>query len=273
MKIAESGVATVTTSRPVPVGELVSAWWAVQRGEFRQSAVRRPARATATPVQRWQVAPGEAAILVVGCGGAAGASTVALLLATVAVHSRVVDCAPKACSGLAGAGTAELGEAGEGWIDASRGEVRIQRRCDDPDAPELLPAPLPGQPGMVTVLDCWWELRQVLASPGWLGDVARDGARLVLVGRATVPGMRKLENSLALVGQVRCWAAVTGASARRLPGPVGHSMGPLTRHLVQDDRLVLLPDNAVLAVSGITTDPLPRSYTPVASRLLGGLLP
>ena len=263
--------AVVPSHHPVPVGELIDAWWAVQRGEFRRSAASR-GQAPRSVATAWRPAPGEVPILVTGCGGSVGASTVALLLASAAPRSRVVECSPRACSGLAGASTAELGEAEAGWLCGTRGEVRIQRRSDDFESPDALPAPVEGVPGGVTIVDCWWELRQTLASPGWLGNLARECERVVLVARATVPGMQRLESSLSMLRPDRCWPVITGASARRLPRPVGHAMGPLTRQLVRGGRLHCLPDNPVLALSGITTEPLPRSYAPAAARLLEGLL-
>lgn len=271
MSVRAARAAAVPSPHPVPVGELIDAWWAVQRGEFRRGATPRP-QVPQIDASSWRPAPGEVPILVIGCGGSVGASTIALLLALAAPRSRVVECAPRASSGLAGASTAELGDAHAGWLGGTRGEVRIQRRGDDCESPDALPAPVEGVAGGVTVVDCWWEPRQTLTSPGWLGNLARECERVVLVARATVPGMRRLESSLTVLRPDRCWPVVTGASARRLPRPVGHAMGPQTRQLVRSGRLFCLPDNPVLALSGITTAPLPRSYGPTAARLLEGIL-
>lgn len=262
-----------TASRPVPVGELVAAWWAVQRGEFRSGSLPRPQQSAIGRARTtWHPAPGEVPVLVVGCAGSVGASTVALLLGSAASRSRVVECAPAACSGLAGASTAELGEGADGWVEGTRSELRIQRRGDQVAAPDLIPSPLPGITGGVSVVDGWWDLRQVLAGHGWICELARSCSRVVLVARASVPGMRQLESHIALLGADRCWAVATGSTLQRLPRAVHHSMGPLTRQLHQAGRLYCLPYNRELALSGITTEPLPKAYSQVAARLLEGLL-
>ncbi|MGC3995465.1 MAG: hypothetical protein QM779_15340 [Propionicimonas sp.] len=259
-----------TPARPVPIGELLDAWLAVQRGQFRHSTATPPVPAPATVA--WQPAPGEVPVLVVGCGGSVGASTVALLLAGAIDRARVVDCAPASHSGLAGASTAELGEAANGWLAGRRDTTLIQRRHDQPPTPQGLPAPLPGDPGWLTVVDSWWEPRQLLTQAGWLADLARTCPRVVLVTRASIPGMARLEAVLATFGPERCWAVVV-ASPHRLPSPVERSLGSRTVQLRASGRLFSLPPNPVLAMSGITTEPLPRAFAATAHQLLEGLLP
>lgn len=258
---------------PVPIGEVLEAALALKRREFRHGPVRVTATAAPAAASTWHTEPGEAPILVLGCSGSAGTSTVALLIAQTFPRSRLVECAPGAGSGLAGASTAELGEANHGWVEGSRGELRIQRRRDHVLTPDELPRPLPCWPGAISVVDSWWNLRRVLASSGWLADLARSCPRVVLVTRATVPGMRQLEGDLALLEAERCWAVATGIAPPGRRRPVEHSLGPRTRQLRQAGRLVGLPYNAALAQSGITTEPLPRSFHHSASLLQRGLLP
>lgn len=263
--------------RPVPVGELLDAWHAVMRGDFRRGATR-PTTPTTVPTDPtptvWQPAGGETPVLVVGCGGSSGASTVALLLAHAAGRARVVECAPGSCSGLAGASEAELGEVADGWVQGSRGDVLIQRRSDPLMGAAAVPAPpLAIGEGGVTVVDCWWEFGQVLASPGWLGDLARSCPRVVLVARGSVPGLRRLETCLAMAGGGRCRVLVTGVTERRWPRHVEASMGPLARQLRASGHLYCLPDHPGLSLSGITPAALPKSFDPTASLLLKGLLP
>lgn len=257
---------------PVPIGEVLEAALALKRREFRHGPVQ-PASTTAPAASIWRTEPGEAPILVVGCSGSAGTSTVALLLAETFRRSRLVECAPGAGSGLAGASTAELGEADRGWIEGKRGEVRIQRRRDQIETPDELPRPLPCWPGAISVIDSSWSLRRVLAGNGWLTELARSCPRVVLVTRATVPGLRQLEGDLALVEADRCWAVTTGVGSHRWSRVVEHSMGPRTRQLRRAGRLVELPYSAALSQAGITTEPLPRSFRHPASLLQRGLLP
>jgi len=271
-----NGVASPTSTLdgwgPVPIGEVIEAALALKRREFRRGPGR--AASAATPASSiWHTEPGEAPILVVGCSGSAGTSTVALLLAETIPRSRLVECAPGAGSGLAGASTAELGEAAYGWIEGTRGEVRIQRRRDQVATPDELPRPLPCWPGAISVVDSWWSLRRVLAGNGWLAELARSCSRVVLVTRATVPGLRQLEGDLSLVEADRCWAVTIGVASHRLSRVVEHSMGPRTRQLRRAGRLVVLPYSGALAQAGITTEPLPHSFRHSASLLQRGLLP
>lgn len=265
------GAATNVVSRPVHIGELAAAWLAVQRGDFRTSGLRRPVTDD-TATESWQPAQGELPIVVAGCAGSVGASTVALLLASAGA-GRVVECAPSGSSGLAGAATAELGEIGDGWIEGRREGTLVQRRRDNPDRPDAIPVPLSGQPGGVTVVDCWWPFPQLLAGSGWLADLARGCPRIVLAARVSIPAMQQLETHLGLAGADRCWVVAAGVPSRRWPKPAEHAMGPLTRRLRDEGRVVTLPHDPGLAVTGVTTEPLPRSFEPLAAQLLKGLLP
>lgn len=263
-----------TATRPVPIGELLQAWLAVQAGDFRRGPEpSRPRPIAAAGSRPWLPCPGEAPVLVVGCAGTVGASTLALLLAGAAKRTRVVECAPAASSGLVGASTAELGETVDGWAQGRRGQVLIQRRLDHPAVPGAVPPPLDGNPGDLTVVDGWWPLRDLLTATGWLADLARTCPRVVLVGRGSIPGTGQLEADLRLAGAERCWAVLTGVSSRQLPKPVEHSLGPLARGLRAAGRVQLLPRDARLAMSGVTTEPFPRPLDRTARTLLEGLLP
>lgn len=265
------GAGTNVASRPVHIGELAAAWLAVQRGDFRSPGLRRAVTDDTAATGSWQPAQGELPIVVAGCAGSAGASTVALLLASAAA-GRVVECAPKGSSGLAGAATAELGETGDGWIEGRRDATLVQHRGDNPDRPDAIPVPLTGQPSGVSVIDCWWPFPQLLAGSGWLADLVRRCPRIVLVTKMSIPAMQRLETHLGLAGVDRCWAVAAGAPSRRWPKPVEHAMGPSTRTLSNEGRLVTLPHDPALAVTGVTTEPLPRSLEPPVARLLKGLL-
>jgi hypothetical protein len=269
----DTNPATRTATRPVPIGELLDAWLALQAGAFRGG--HQPAQPQTAPREDrpWRPCPGEAPVLVVGCAGTVGASTVALLLAGASKRSRVVDCASAGCSGLAGASTAELGETVDGWTQGRREAVLIQRRPDRLAVPAAVPPPPDGNPGQISVIDSWWPLRDLLAGTGWLADLARTCPRLVLVTHGSIPGTRHLEADLRAAGAERCWAVLTGAGSRQLPKPVEHSLGPLARGLRAAGRLHVLPHDSRLALSGITTAPLPRPFERTARTLLEGLLP
>ena len=264
----------MTTShamRPVAIGELVAAWYAVQRGEF-QLAGGRELPATTAVTASWTPAAGDIPVLVAGCMGSTGVSTVALLLATSAGPARVVECAAGTVSGLAGAATAELGPSTDGWLQGSRGLVTIQRRRDKFTAVDQVPPPPESDNAGLTVVDCPWELTQVLASNSWLGQLAAGCARVVLVTRATMPGLRRLENYLTLLGVNRCRVVVVGGP-RRWPRTLANALGPAARQISVEGRLFTVPEDPGLARDGITTDDLPAGFLPVGRELLKGLLP
>ena len=81
---------TQSTTRPVAIGELQRAWLAVQAGEFRGRASSRSRVRTEHADPRW--APRERVLPVVGCHPQAGASTLAVAIATAAAPARVIEC-------------------------------------------------------------------------------------------------------------------------------------------------------------------------------------
>ena len=210
-------------------------------------------------------APGERVVLVCGCGGSAGATTVALALATVAGRARVVETCGAAASGLAYTATAELGTAEHGWLRGSRDAVVVERRGDSIAAPDRLPTPARSDVP-VTIVDSSWDLATVLAASGWLGAWARSAPTLVLVTRATIPGLRRLDAALALTGETRALAVTVGA--KRWPRPVEQSAGAAVRRLAALGHIVMLPELPSLAISGLTPDPLPPAMTRPAMALL-----
>lgn len=250
----------MTTADVVSLDELRRAYRAMQDGDFRPHAAPTPAAPW-----RWVPHEEERVVLVCGCGGSAGTSTVALALATVAGEARVVECCSGTASGLAYAATAELGTSPDGWARGSRDSVVVERRNDSIATPNDLPGPA-GSDLPTTVVDSSWDLAGLLTSPGWLGELARTAPAVVLVTRATVPGLRRLETAADLVGKGRAVAAVIGP--RRWPRPVEHSVGPTVRRLRSDGSIVHVPELSALAISGLTPDPLPAALNRSAEALL-----
>lgn len=225
----------------------------------------RPGASAPPPPSRWVPAPGERALLVCGCGGSAGASTVALALAAAAGAARVVEACGGPTSGLVYAADAELGTAEHGWQRGARDAVVVERRTDLIGSPRDLPTPAGGTMPL-TVVDSSWEVATVLGSSGWLGDLARSVPAVVLVTRASVPGLRRLEAALGLVGVARSVAVSVGA--RRWPRPVEQSAGAATRRLAADGRVIHIPQIPPLALFGLTPDPLPPAVIRPAVALL-----
>lgn len=241
----------------VAVDDLRRAYNAAVSGAFRPHPRPTPSEPSLGQ-PTWVPAAGEQLVLVAGCGGT-GASTVAVGLAEAAGDARVVECCTVASSGLAAASQAELGTTGVGWVQGTRGGVLLERRSDRIANPSDLPAPTVSD-RRVTVLDSSWDLDVVLASPGWLGEMARTLPQVVVVARPTVPSVRRLEAAIGLVGVDRATAVLVGAD-RRIPKLVEQAWGGLTRQLRRDGRLVLLPFDAGLAVAGLSPDRLPARFS------------
>jgi hypothetical protein len=208
-----------------------------------------------------------------GCG----ASTVALAVATACGRrARVVECVSASASGLTAASTAELGVDGCGWARGVRGDVVLERFADVVWAVGEVPLPSDTDTDVeVTVLDVAWDLGRVLTSTSWLADAVLSprADRVVLVAVASVPGMRRLEQALALLAPLPmsprlCVAVVGPAPAGALGRRLAASTGPLTRGLDRDGRCVRVGWDRRLAVTGLDGSPLPAALLTRARRLL-----
>jgi hypothetical protein len=248
----------------VAVDELTRAYRAVTLGEFR-TGTRRVGR-SADFDGGWRQADDEQVVAVVGCLGGAGASTVALGIASAAEDARVVECCTVAASSLAGASSAELGVSPNGWVQGSRGPVLVERRSDRIAAPAQCPAPTTSTKAL-TVLDCGWDVDLLVGDDGWLGVTIRDVPAAVVVTRSTVPGMRRLEAVVGLVGLGRVCGVVVGVE-RRWPRPVEQALGPAGRALRAEGRLIGLPHDPTLAMEGLTPEPLPAPILAGCSAVL-----
>jgi hypothetical protein len=251
----------------VSVEELRSAYRAMIAGQFRGHQ-RQPAPPAGSTVE-WTPAPGEQIVLVVGATGGAGASTVALAVASCAGDARVVECCTVASSGLAGASAAEMGVTTDGWVQGTRGEVLIERRRDRVPSVEVMPVPSPSTRPF-TVVDVSVDVDVLVASLGWLGQLARTLPGVVVVSRSTVPGLRRLEAATGLLGRDRVHAVLTGV-LKRWPRQLEQHLGPHSRRLRAEGRLIDLPHDPRLAVEGITTDPLPAALLAGVAPLLDSL--
>ncbi len=262
---------TRTADRPVTVAELKRAWRALQSDRPNEQAYA----AGLAPTASWRPPRGQV-ISVVGCGGGVGASTTALALAQATDDPcRLIECAPPAASGLAGASTAELGDTGHGWRRGTRDHVLIER----PSLGALTPGDLPIPPESdlnLSIVDVARPAEAVLATECWLRELLVSGEPLLLVTTATMPGLRRLETTLTLLADHRdvshCVVAVLGPRLARWPRPVRHSTGPRTNALEQSGRIVPIPCDRRLAITGPDTAPLPSAVVAAATTALS-LLP
>ena len=207
---------------------------------------------------------------VVGAHRAAGSTTVAVALgdalATTQDHAggaetvTVVGDATLS-PGLAAASRCEVGTHAPGWGAGRRGVVALRWRTEPSGA---LEAPVDVASG--------WTVTDV--GP-WLLDSASSRCMsqpglVVLVCRATVPGVRAAEVRLACTGRVD---AVIVVGARRWPREVGACLGPRLRDLGSSGRVVLMPMHRQLLLGGLDERPLPRCVTRAAGATLRMLRP
>jgi hypothetical protein len=244
--------------------ELRRAYQAAAAGEF---AVPRTSQAQNRPRQAAEWVPGasEAVRVVLGAHAGAGASTVALAMASAAGQARVVECCTVAASGFAGAADAELGVTPAGWAQGSRGPVLIERHAGHLASPEVLPVPEPTDKPL-TVVDASFDAAMLADSLGWLSDLVRSQPAVV-VARPTVPGLRRLECVLDVLGQQRCTPVLVGV-AKRWPRWLEQSAGPRVRDLHTANRIVTVPFDASLAQMGLTPDALPAPIVAAGRELI-----
>jgi hypothetical protein len=267
---------TIGAPRPaVSVDELKAAWVAVQTGHFRAGtgtgAIRDLCEPPSPPAGKgWEPGLGERVLPVIGCAGSCGASTISLALAGVAaMPARVVECSTAGASGLAAASTAELGLHESGWTRGTRDGILLERASNVLVSIQEVPTPsVPDRPIALTVLDIGWEIGQVLVTPGWPGGQVRGADLVVLATTATVPGLRRLEGALDLLAGTSTCAAVIGPRPKKWPRPVGYSAGPRTRALEAAGRLVDVPADRALAITGLDATPLPAPLLVAAATLL-----
>jgi hypothetical protein len=262
--------AVVDARRVVSVPELQRAWRAVQAGTFRQESPAAAARARAVPnPPTWTPGNAEQVLPVVACAAASGASTIALAVASAAGGSaRILECRGTT-SGLAAASTAELGLHPSGWRRGIRGDVLLERAGGLLTRVDEVPLPsVPDRPLTLTVLDVAWDLRHVLDLPSWIGEQVKTAGVVVVVSRATIPGLLHLETTVSLLGQVRPVAAVVGSPCRGWSKAVWQSRGPMTKALDDSGRLVVIRHDSRLAAVGLDSRPLPRQLLEAAHAIL-----
>jgi hypothetical protein len=264
-------VTAVNTRPDVSMLELQRAWRAVQAGKFRQESPAAAARADAVQSSRtWAPGNAEQVLPVVGCGGAPGASTTALALASAAGGSaRILECRSGTTTGLAAASTAELGPHPSGWRRGMRGDVLLERASGLLTRVDEVPLPsVPDRPLALTVLDLGWDLLHVLDVPSWIGEQVRTAGVVVVVTRATIPGLLHLETTLSLLGQIRAIAAMLGSPCRRWSKAVRQSAGLMTKALQDSGRVIVIPHDSRLGAVGLDSRPLPRQLLEAAHAIL-----
>ena len=257
------------TATAVTVADLVSALRTQQASVPRASA---PLDAT-RPLTG--VAAGGDRIVVVGAHPGAGASAVAVAVADAAAFETercgrvfLVDEARPEVSGMSSAAEAEIQSPMAGCRAGRRGGVTILSRSTHVDADTALPGSITSIAGL-SVVDLARSWREVAEEFRTANAVATH-PQVIVVCRATVPGVRRAEAALTeLPGR----ALLAAVGATRWPPTVRGSFGPYVSSALADGRAVLVPAHRQLGVDGIDQRPLPRAVTVAASRLLLLALP
>ena len=229
----------------------------------------RPAEPKAPTADRLDL-PASWVRVLAGHSGA-GASTVALAIADAAAASgrpsHLIETAPASRSGLVSAASRELDvDATGAWRRGTRPhpstavEVTIDRRTEDiqPTAWPSTDSALPGE--LLVTVD--------------LGMVTGDavgravGGPVVVACRATIPGVRLTEQLLSRLDPSPVVVALLGGG-RRWPGEVTSSCGPRLSALRTAGRVVTVPVDGHLAITGPTHAPLPKAVLAAGRELLG----
>jgi hypothetical protein len=260
------------TATPVTVTELQAALHAVWAGEFRTRG--RGATRTRRPLRDAGGTLSGRVVMVVGCHGGAGASTVALVVAEAARGSgrsaRLLDCASPERSGLTTAVDAELGVDGSGWRQGRRAGLPIDRVCDALASATDVPTPSEQWLGRVevTVVDTAWGVADILAGDCWLARVS-SSAVVVLVARATIPALRQLEQALdTCPGD----PVVALLGPRRRDRSVHATAGLLLKAAESAGRVVRVPSDRHLEAAGISRAPLPKTVVEAGRQIVARLL-
>jgi len=239
-----------------------------------QSPVIAPARTRATEQQRAQ--PPGPFVLVLAAQAGSGASTVGLALAdAAAAEGREVQLVSghgvTAC-GLLAVPHIELGGAEAAWRRGRRGDLVLVDRSRTADPAVAWPQG-PVRADVLRVLDA------PLGSP-----LARTPpVTVLLVCRASVPGVQRAEHLLRRLADQRrdalaasaldptTWSpqvllAVLGPD--RWAGPVSASVGVGLQRLQHDGRVVGVPLDRRLELTGPSADPLPKAVLKAGRVLL-----
>ena len=236
-------------------------WWDSTEPRPMGSAVltAETGSASVAPV----AALGSTWLAVVTAHAGAGASTLALALAdTLAARRRptaLIDTAPPLTSGLVAVSTAEFGaDTTSSWRRGVRAlagstDITVDRR-----ASEVAPHGWPVVAAGSVVVDLGH------LDTGTLALLATASCRVVVVCRSTVPGVRRAEQVLAALPRAVAVAAVGGD---RWPGAVQASVGPRLRVLRTERRVVAVPVDRELEITGPLSSRLPKPVLAAARAL------
>ena len=216
---------------------------------------------------------------VVAAHSGAGASTVALAVAEAAARERAFEVhlveyfSDPSRSGLAAAAVTELGVDPTGaWRHGQRGGAILHRRATSLHARRSAPLPAPEHLWPTVLSEPPASLARLVVvdlSGAPDGSLPR-GAAVLVVFRVSVPGVRAAEMLLERLGgdDPPRPVVAAGIGPRHWPAAVNASVGTRLSWLRECDRVIDVPSDRRIAVTGVTADPLPKPALTAASRLL-----
>lgn len=256
----------MTANSAVTVSDLVLA---LREQQGIPNPVRRPADHRTDAVT--PLVGGGTQWIVVGAHPGAGASTVAVALSEAMdagsqrdEHVVLVDLADPEASGLAATAGVEVASPADGWRAGRREQVTVLRPTGAVSRMDRLTADVRSEAG-ATVVDVgpsWpWcaGLLEAQSLPG-------QRSQVVLVCRASVPGVRSAERALAGLPE---GARLVAVGASKWPRVVAASFGPHVTRAIEDGRTALVPSDRQLAVEGIDERPMPPAVVAAVTRLVG----
>lgn len=233
----------------------------------------QPGTIEAAPGAQPASAPGETAIgelhtewvVLLGAHGGTDSALVALAVGDAAAQSgrrvQLIETAEPARSGLANAAGENLGtDATRAWLRGGRNGMTLDRRA--PGEVTLAAWPLPPPGGVeLTLVDLG-----TIDYPT-LHQVAASGARVIVVCRATVPGLRLTEQVLA--GLTERHVSVAAIGPAKWPRKVSDGRGPILAGLLSIGQLVIVPTDRRIETAGPSPAALPRPILDAGRALLG----
>ncbi len=259
---------TITAGGPVTVSDLVAAVRAQRDGG---AAHATPATSVTPETPPRTASP---SLLVVASHAGAGATAVSVALADALAAAlsdgtgrserdvSLVDGAPTDRSGMLAATGRDMANVGSSWRMGRREAVRVFRPVHSMSPSDLPPLPPCGSDFVVTDSGTDWRTLTSTPSPLWPPE---DGVELVVVFRATVPGVRQVEGALAaLPGN----PYVVGVGAKRWPTPAAAAFGPRLGSARSQDRVALFPVDRHLELNGIDTEPFSKPLAGAAAQLV-----
>jgi hypothetical protein len=209
-------------------------------------------------------------ILVVAAHPGAGATCVSVALADALAdfsdssgrQVQLVDAAPSERSGMLGATDRDMATVHGLWRIGRRRAITVLRPIGVTSLADL--PPLPRTEANVVLIDAGADVQTLVCGPHALWPPAA-GAELVVVCRATVPGVRHAEGALlTLPGN----PFVVGVGAKRWRNPVAAAFGPRLSTAQSQGRVGLIPADRHLELNGVETERFAKPVVVAAAHLI-----